>query len=164
MSRKTLRIIGWTLVIIASICLVFPLPFLMIAALIYPQIYNSKDHIEYEQKKLKVDAKVVSVTSKICGLKGEHKYRTVVVFDDGFKFIAHDTYREDSIFLYEIHLTADMKNQIVDRAISAHYKAIGIPRPPKARFIKCGMCGNNYEGISSDKCPICNSGIKIYEE
>lgn len=163
MSRRSLRIMWWTLATVVSICLVFPLPFLIITALIYPKIYNSKDHVECDKKKLKADARVISVTSKICGLKGEHKYRTTVVFDDGFKFIAHDTCRENSTFTYKIYLTADMENQIVDRAISAHYKTIGIPRPPKVQFIRCGMCGNNYEGTSSDKCPKCNSGIKIYE-
>lgn len=161
-KKKVLKIILWILATIVSICLVIPLPFLMIAALIYPKIYNSKDHIEYEVEKLKKDAQITSVNTKICGLKRENKYRTIVTFDDGFKFIAHDTCREDSIFTYKITLTADMKSQIVDRAVSAHYRVMGIPRPPKKHFFRCGKCGFEYEGTSTDNCPECQSSMKIY--
>ena len=161
-KKKLLKIIGWTLATIVSILLVIPLPFLMIAAIIYPRIYNSKDHIEYNVEQLKKDADIISVTTKVCGLKRENKYRTTVIFDDGFKFIAHDTCREDYTFTYKIFITQDMKNKIVDRAIDAHYYALGISRPPQTKHFKCGKCGFEYDGIDGDLCPKCNSSIKIY--
>ena len=161
-KKKILKIVGWTLATMVSICLVFPLPVLLIVAIVNNRIYNSKDHIECEIENLKKDANIVSVTTKVCGLKGENKYRTTVVFDDGFKFIAHDTCREDSVLTYKIYLTQKMKDQIVDRAIYAHYNTLGIPRPPQQQLCNCGKCGHEYYGTNTDKCPKCNSNIKIY--
>ena len=162
-KKKVIKIVAWTLAIIVSCILVFPLPFLGIGYLVYSKNYNSSSHIKYNPKKLKKDAHIVSSQTKVCGLKFEHKFRTTVIFSDGFTYISHATNRTDSWLSYEISISASMKENIIDRAISAHYEALGIPRPPKPQQFTCGKCGHEYEGVSTDNCPKCQSSIKYYK-
>jgi len=102
---------------------------ILIFVIIYSSKYNSKEHIEYTKENLRADAKIIDFDVKLVGFKDSRKYRTKVIFDDGFTYISHYTHREDSLLSYTITLTETMKEVIIKEAIRAHYEAMGLKIP-----------------------------------
>lgn len=100
-----------------------------IAALIYKSWYDSTEHISMsEVSELRPDASPCKVERKEIGLKGEHKYRTIVTFDDGFRYISHKTNRENHFLSYSISVPRSMNAEILSDAVAAHKKACNKPK------------------------------------
>ena len=71
---------------------------------------------------LSLNAKIIDISSqKVKYVKNGAKYKTTVLFSDGFEFITHKTNREDNIFTYEISVDTE---QITENAIKAHDRAL----------------------------------------
>ena len=87
--------------------------------------YNSPNHIGEGSKRLHPDACVASVDVKIVGSKNHRRFRTTVVFDDGFRYVSHDgNHREDRTFSYTVTLYDGEKTRIISDAIKAHNQAL----------------------------------------
>ena len=137
---------------------------IIIIAVIYWNNKSTKgDHVVMDEEvHLRPDAKIIDVKSKPVGIdKHNKKMRTTVIFDDGFKYVSHDTEREDSFLSYRISVTPEMKAHIIKQANDAHLHMLdkaGFPRPLKP--FNCGNCGHKgpYEG----NCPSCGSSMKRY--
>ena len=87
---------------------------------IYTSIYNSCSHIKGDPKFLKEDAKIIDIKTKIVGPKQSSKLRTIVIFNDGFKYISHRTNREDHLLHYTLSITENQKKAIISEAKIAH--------------------------------------------
>lgn len=98
---------------------------ILLGPLIYIEWYNSKDHYRIENpQKLNENAKIIDVQHKTIGLKGSRKWRTTVVFDDGFTYISHKTKIVNHFLSYDISLTNDINTEILKTAILSHSKAV----------------------------------------
>ena len=135
----------------------------MIGAYLFFKISTSGDRVVYKDNiYLKTDATIDDVKIKMVGLKGDHKYRTVVTFSDGFEFISHDTKREDRFMGYAISVTENEEKEIIKKAIDAHNGALldrGMALPQKP-FV-CGKCGK--EGPYEGNCPVCGSSLRKFD-
>lgn len=142
------------------ICILF-IVFLIVIIFLY-RCFTSGDRITSSSTdNLRRNAKIIDIRQKTVGLKGDYKFRTIVTFDDGFEFIAHDTERDNHLLYYTISVSSDMKNEIIARATEAHNRAldsVGIKRPSKP-FV-CGKCG--HKGPYDGNCPECGSSLKKY--
>ncbi|MBE6761039.1 MAG: hypothetical protein E7551_02005 [Ruminococcaceae bacterium] len=89
-------------------------------------IYHLFDHTDYDTTlPLDYNAKIVDIRSeKVQYAKNGAKYKTTVLFADGFRFITHKTKRENGFFTYQISIDEELMSKIVDKAISAHGKAV----------------------------------------
>ena len=160
------RVFKWiliTLVIIIISLLITPIPVLA-AWLIYNKWYCSRDHIKYKKEDMKENADIIDITHSTCGNKFDHKIRTTITFDDGFCYISHDTCVETSRFLnvytQKLTLTQKMEDEITEKAINKHYEILGIKRPPRPQYTKCGKC--DYTGWYVGNCPNCGSSMKTF--
>ncbi len=71
------------------------------------------------------NAVIVDVSSKTKSLgKNDTKYITAVVFSDGYVFKTSKTKREEKFFTYTISVDAELRQQIVGKAIQAHNQAV----------------------------------------
>lgn len=141
-------------------CVIF-LAIIVVIYLCYKKSITGDRPVYNDETKLRTEAEVVHVNSEVVGLKGEKKYRTVVTFDDGFKFISHDTIREDHYLSYNISITESMKDTIIKKAIAAHNCALrehGLEVPQKP-FV-CGKCG--HKGPYDGNCPECGSSLRRF--
>lgn len=113
------------------ICILF-IVFLIVIIFLY-RCFSSGDRITSSSTdNLRRNAKIIDIRQKTVGLKGDYKFRTIVTFDDGFEFIAHDTERDNHLLYYTIAVSSDMKNEIIARSTEAHNRAldsVGIKRP-----------------------------------
>ena len=98
--------------------------FILLVVIISYEIYNSRIHIRCEPEHLREDAKITDVNIKSVGFKRSMKYRTTVVFSDGFKYISHLTERDDGFFTYKIIMTPQMKQMIEGEAKAAHLQRL----------------------------------------
>ena len=146
----------------------FFLLLIIIAPIVIYEIYNSRTHIKCKPEQLREDAKVISVDTKSVGLKQTMRYRTTVVFSDGFEYISHMTNRKDGVFHYTISLTTQMKNEIVTEAKIVHLQrlrkyqnknGISIINSVEKEFIETpkltAKTKTNSE-VTCWMCPICN--------
>lgn len=87
------------------------------------QIYSLFNHHEWRpNSKPDPNACIINISSeKVTYLKNKTKFKTTVLFSDGFVFYTHDTDRTDHFFSYSISVN-DAK--IRDKAIDAHRKAL----------------------------------------
>ena len=97
---------------------------LIVVPIVLYEIYNSQTHIRCDAERLREDARVISVDTKKVGLKTTRKYRTMVVFSDGFEYISHMTHRDDGFMHYTIFITEGMKDTIVADAKAAHLERL----------------------------------------
>lgn len=102
----------------------FVLLLIVVALIVVYEIYNSRTHIKCKPEQLREDATVISVKTKAVGLKRTAKFRTKVVFSDGFEYISHMTEREDKTFYYTVSFTPQMKEAIISLAKSAHLEEL----------------------------------------
>ena len=65
----------------------------------------------------------MNVKQYTVGGKNSKKIRTEVLFDDGFEYVSHKTDREDSFLSYQIQVTKETKERILNDAMEAHRKA-----------------------------------------
>ena len=79
-----------------------------------------RDGLIVGDQRISVDAQVTGVTVDKVGAKGARRYRTTVCFSDGSKYVAYDTNVENGVFMYRIELTAEMRAEIIIRALLAH--------------------------------------------
>ena len=127
--------------------------------LFWSKIFHSDDKTEVNNpEKLSRSAKIVNISRRKVGLKGDYKIETCVTFDDGFTFTAYDTETSNHVGYYTISVTENMTNEIITRAIQEHESACGAAGLAKP-FI-CGKCGRKgpYEG----NCPECGSSLKRF--
>lgn len=104
----------------------------LIAILAYPlynmwrSFYYLFDHTEcYDESLLSFEAKIVKIhTEKVKYSKNGMKYKTTVFFSDGFRFITHKTNREEGFFTYQISIDESLKQEIVEKAMRLHLKAV----------------------------------------
>ena len=82
--------------------------------------YNDSDHSMKGERDLREDATIVDVESKLVGLKPNYKYRTTVIFSDGFKYISHDTKVTAYPPYYKFELTSEALDRIKGMAKSEH--------------------------------------------
>lgn len=93
--------------------------------IIWKDIYDSTDHSFIENSDtLSPDAQIVDFERKEVGTKGHRRYRTVIFFDDGFKYISHKTDVNNMILSYRISISRETNIEILQNAIAAHDKAI----------------------------------------
>ena len=105
--------------------------------IIISRLFNSGDHSAGSTRNLREDAKIIDVNTKLVGDNRARKYRTTVVFDDGFKYVSHDTDRQNNPMGYNISISESMKLAIVEKAIIAHREAMGLPpTPPQPQPVK----------------------------
>lgn len=87
-------------------------------------IYSKFDHSYLPPLPLKPDARIISIQSeKVVYVKNGAKYKTKVLFSDGFAFITHKTNREDGFLTYKISVDNALATEISKRALAAHEKA-----------------------------------------
>ena len=105
------------LIIITSI---FMLLFLNVIVL---NIWSLFDHSSWsEDAQPSTNAQIVDIQiKKVKYAKNAAKFKTTVIFSDGFRFITHRTKRKQHYMSYEISID---KNEILMRAISAHEQAL----------------------------------------
>lgn len=71
------------------------------------------------------EARIVDMkTEKVQYVKNGTKYRTTVLFSDGFTYITHKTDRSDNFFTYSISISPELRDKIVYNAEKAHQKAV----------------------------------------
>ena len=104
-------------------------------AVIKSGIYNMTSHSIYDDcEKLRENAEIITVTREIIGgRKSIKRYRTILTFDDGFKFISHKTNTENGVFTYTISIGEVINQEILNDAIEAHKKMIEKCRKKKAK-------------------------------
>lgn len=134
----------------------------MVGIYLIVKISSTGDREVYSKDtELRTDAEIIDISNKIVVMKGEHKFRTVVTFDDGFKFVSHDTDREDQFLGYKISVTEKTNEFIIKKAINAHNCALierGMDTPQKP-FV-CGKCG--HKGPYDGNCPECGSSLRRF--
>lgn len=80
-----------------------------------------------------IKAEIISVESeKVQYVKNGAKFKTTVIFEDGFKFVTHKTDREQRFGSYTISVN---RAEICRRAVQAHEKAV-LKRQKKAESMK----------------------------
>ena len=88
------------------------------------ETYTKFDHSFIPSTPLKSDAKIVDTTSEqVRYMKNGAKYKTNVVFSDGFIFTTYKTKRKVKNFTYYIFIDNELAMQITELAIKAHTKA-----------------------------------------
>ena len=140
------------ILLVLMVGLVIILPF-------WSKIFYSSDTIEVRSpQRLRRDAKIIDVSRRKVGLKGDYKFETCVTFDDGFKYSSYDTERENHFGYYTISVTEDATKAIIVRAEQAHASECGAAVIAKP-FV-CGKCG--HQGPYEGNCPECGSSLKRY--
>ena len=132
---------------------------LAIILLFWPKIFCRGNNTEIRSpQRLRRDAKIIDISRRKVGLKGDYKFETCVTFDDGFKYSSYDTERENHFGYYTISVTEQATKAIITKAEQAHASACGAAGIAKP-FV-CGNCGHHgpYEG----NCPKCGSSLKRY--
>ena len=70
------------------------------------------------------DAKIVDVRSdKVQYVKNGSKYKTTVRFSDGFRYITHETERDDNFLTYQISISPELYKSIIECAKEEHDRA-----------------------------------------
>ena len=89
-------------------------------------VYYLFDHTKWEEFSApNLNAKIIDIhTEKVIYVKNGAKFKTIISFSDGFHFITHKTNRENSFLTYHINIDESLMNEIVEKAISAHEKAV----------------------------------------
>ena len=90
--------------------------------MIWSKIRYGSDVAEVSSpQRLRRDAKIIDISRKKVGLKGDCKIETCITFDDGYKYFAYDTERG----FFTISVSEDATRAIIDRAIQAHTNECG---------------------------------------
>lgn len=67
------------------------------------------------------DAKVVDVQSeKVQYTKNGTKFKTTVYFSDGFRFVTHETERDDGLLSYQISISPALYKWMIEEATERH--------------------------------------------
>lgn len=88
--------------------------------------YHLFDHCGWkENSNPNARAEILNISSeKVQYVKNGKKYKTTVVFSDGFYFVTHKTNREDYFFTYEISVDEDVMQEIIAKARKKHEEAV----------------------------------------
>lgn len=71
------------------------------------------------------NATIVDISSKrVKYAKNDAKFKTTIKFSDGFYYITHKTDREQHLMTYTISITPELRDEIIQTAVSAHHKAV----------------------------------------
>lgn len=88
---------------------------------VYSFWYDSTDHCVCKDiLALRQDAKPVDLQRKVINSYGHKKYRTTLVFDDGFRYISHKTNIDHHALSYTISITSNDNAELLQKAIAAH--------------------------------------------
>ena len=89
-------------------------------------IYHLFDHTKWDECSMPdLNAKIVDIhTEKVIYVKNGAKFKTTILFSDGFRFITHKTNREDGFLTYHIDIDESLMNEIMEKSISVHKKAV----------------------------------------
>lgn len=89
-------------------------------------IWSMFDHSVWRApKNPDINAEIVNVNvEKVRYSKNDAKYKTTVIFSDGFNFITHRTNRDDHFMSYTITIDNQLKIAIINTAVAAHIKAV----------------------------------------
>ena len=101
------------------------LPILLVCGFVgffvYSLWYESTDHcVCKDTSALRQDAKPVDLQRKVINSFGRKKYRTTLVFDDGFRYISHKTNTENHALSYTISISASDNAELLQKAVAAH--------------------------------------------
>lgn len=108
-----------------GIFILFAIALIIFGIIIRKNIYNSSDHHTWDKgSSPNHNAIITNVKREIVGSKGSSKYRTIITFSDGFTFISHDTNVENHLIYNKLSVDQELNNQIIEKAISAHNKAV----------------------------------------
>lgn len=105
------------------LCLLLFSPLFIYA--IWREWYIHSNHSAVDDySRLRLDAKIIDVQQRATGSKVGATIRTTVVFDDGFKYIAHEN--EEKMFFggSRIYVTPEIRKRILEQAIEAHNQAL----------------------------------------
>ena len=104
--------------ILAVMVILFPL-FIPIIR----DIWSKFDHSSWDEKaQPSLNAKIADIkVEKVHYVKNGAKYKTTVLFSDGFRFVTHRTDRDERFFTYSISLN---KEEILRCAMNAHKEAV----------------------------------------
>lgn len=97
-----------------------------LAFLAFRALYHRFDHTgKRGEGPLSPDARVVDISSKqVQYAKNGAKYKTTVLFSDGFYFVTHKTNRTNNFLTYNISIDEALAQEIVKKAVSAHQEAL----------------------------------------
>lgn len=71
------------------------------------------------------NARIVDMRmEKVQYIKNGTKYKTKVLFSDGFTFITHKTERADGLFNYSIFISPELRDKILKKAEVTHQRAV----------------------------------------
>ena len=89
-------------------------------------IYHLFDHTKWDKSSMPdLNAKIIDIhTEKVIYIKNGAKFKTTISFSDGFHFITHKTNREDEFFTYHIAVDKSLMNEIIEKSILVHKKAV----------------------------------------
>lgn len=74
-----------------------------------------------EGAKPNINAKVIDIqVERVIYTKNNAKFKTTVLFDDGYVFVSHKTDREDHTFRYKISISRETQEVIINNAITQH--------------------------------------------
>lgn len=101
------------------------IPLVVIILFVWKDVYDSTDHSSFEDADaLRGGAKIINVERKEVGTKGHRRFRTTVLFDDGFKYISHKTDVSDGFLSYRISISRELSIEILRDAIKSHELAV----------------------------------------
>ena len=89
-------------------------------------LYHLFDHCGWnENANPNAMAEILKISSeKVQYVKNGKKYKTTVLFSDGFYFITHRTNREDYFLSYKISVDESLMEEIITKACKMHNKAV----------------------------------------
>ncbi len=98
----------------------------LVIFLIAQNIYWHYDHGKWGKNAVpSYDASVIDISTKqVLYSKNNAKFKTTVVFSDGYTFITHKTKRKDRVFTYQISVDAELAKEILQLAKLSHDNAV----------------------------------------
>lgn len=101
-----------------------------LAWVIYTDWYASRSHYYYDNiATLREDVKISYVNRESVGTRGRRRWRTTVLFTDGFKYVSHKTDIQNHFASYTISISVNTNDEILQDALMAHHKIISQKAP-----------------------------------
>lgn len=92
--------------------------------LFYINNYNSNEHTYYKANSLRRGAKISRIQRKVVGIWNNQRIRTIVYFDDGFRFVSHNCEVKDRVLFVNVSLSDEINKGIVQGAMIEHDAAV----------------------------------------
>ncbi len=144
----------WIVNLIIVLCIVVTL------ADIFIPIIQDHRLTRYKRKNLNINARITDVKTEVVGQGREKRLRTLVTFEDGFKYLSYAAEVKERIFSTKYIVNFDVREEIIRQAIRKHAKLLGYPipnRPPQV-CSKCNLMGPFYG--EEERCPLCGCSTK----